>query len=131
VKPILIVDDDAIFNDLLNLTLSAAGYKVFSAQDGVEGWEILRKEGPMTVVLDLHMPRMDGKELTRRIRADARLRQVPIMMLSVQSEVETQVSGYEYGADDYLIKPFEVKILLARLSALERGTPPPSPNRPG
>ena len=119
-RTILVADDDGLFRELVTEILDQSGYKVLAVKDGQEAWELLQKTRPDMAVLDLNMPRMDGMELTRHIRADARLHEMPILMLTIRALVEDRVSGYERGADDYLTKPFDQKMLLARLRVLER-----------
>lgn len=117
---ILVADDDEMFRELVTEILTQGGYSVVRVKDGAEGWEALQQKKIDLAVLDLNMPNMDGLELTRKVRDDAKLRDLPILMLTVRSLVEDQVSGYEKGADDYLTKPFESKMLLARIKVLER-----------
>ena len=119
-KTILVADDDEMFRDLVTEILTQGGYRVVRAKDGQAAWELMQKHPVDMAVLDLNMPNMDGLELTRKIRDDAKYRDLPILMLTVRSLVEDQVSGYERGADDYLTKPFESKMLLARMKVLER-----------
>jgi DNA-binding response OmpR family regulator len=119
-RTILVADDDEIFRTLLTEILQGAGYRVLAAKDGAEAWDLLRSEGAEMAVLDLNMPRLDGMELTQLIRANPNYREMPILMLTIRALVENQVSGYERGADDYLTKPFDAKMLLARLRILER-----------
>ena len=121
-RTVLVVDDDEMFRDLVTEILSQGGYRVVRAQDGLAAWNLLQKgeEKVEMAVLDLNMPNMDGLELTRKIRDDARYKDLPILLLTVRAMVEDQVSGYERGADDYLTKPFDSKMLLARVKVLER-----------
>lgn len=119
-RTILVAEDDEIFRELLVEILSQSGYAVLAAKDGQEAWELIQKAPADMAVLDLNMPRMDGMELTRRIRSDARLSGMPILMLTIRSLVDDQLSGFERGADDYLNKTFDPKMLLARLRVLER-----------
>ena len=121
-RTVLVVDDDEMFRDLVTEILSQGGYRVVRAQDGQAAWNLLQKgeEKVEMAVLDLNMPNMDGLELTRKIRDDARYKDLPILLLTVRAMVEDQVSGYERGADDYLTKPFDSKMLLARVKVLER-----------
>ena len=117
---ILVVDDDAAVLDVTKEILEYSGYKTVSASDGMEAWEILQKQPVDMAVLDLNMPRMNGLELMRKIRSQTSLSRLPILLLTVRQAVEDQVSGYDQGADDYLTKPFDSKMLLARIHALER-----------
>lgn len=119
-RKVLVADDDESLREITEHVLSEAGYQVFTARDGQEGWEILEKDGAEMAVLDLNMPRLDGLQLTRKIRADARFKAMPILMLTVRDLVEEQLAGYEHGADDYLTKPFDHAVLAARVRALER-----------
>ena len=120
VRTVLVADDDAMFREMITLVLQEAGYKVVAALDGQDCWDRLRKEGADMAVLDLNMPRNNGLELTRLIRASAQHKEMPVLMLTIRSLVEDQISGYERGADDYLTKPFDAEMLLARLRVLER-----------
>jgi len=117
---ILVTDDDEMFRELVTEILTQGGYSVVRVKDGAEGWEALQKKKIDLAVLDLNMPNMDGLELTRKVRDDAKLRDLPILMLTVRALVEDQVTGYERGADDYLTKPFDSKMLLARVKVLAR-----------
>ncbi|OGR59480.1 MAG: hypothetical protein A2X36_08950 [Elusimicrobia bacterium GWA2_69_24] len=113
-------DDDDMFRELVTEILTQGGYSVVRAKDGVEAWEFIQKKKVDMAVLDLNMPNMDGMELTRKVRETPRCQSMPILMLTVRALVEDQVSGYERGADDYLTKPFDSKMLLARVKVLER-----------
>ena len=114
---ILAVDDSASMRQILAATLDEAGYAVTTARDGQEALEKARLHHPDLVVLDRMMPRLDGIEVARRIRAaDA----TPILMLTARDAIEDRVAGLDSGADDYLIKPFAPAELLARIRALLR-----------
>ncbi|MBI3548755.1 MAG: response regulator [Elusimicrobia bacterium] len=117
---VLVADDDPNFREIVTEVLTGAGYKVDPVSDGQEGWEHLDARGADMAVLDLNMPRMDGLQLTKKIRQDARFKDMPILLLTIRALVEEQVAGYDRGADDYLTKPFENKMLVARLKVLER-----------
>lgn len=119
-RTILVADDDDMFRELVTEILTQGGYSVLRAKDGVEAWEFIQKKKVDLAVLDLNMPNMDGMELTRKVRETPRYQNMPILMLTVRALVEDQVSGYERGADDYLTKPFDSKMLLARVKVLER-----------
>jgi DNA-binding response OmpR family regulator len=120
VRTVLVCDDEPIFREMVGEILRTAGYRVLSAEDGQEGWEKLEKTGADMAVLDLNMPRLDGIGLIRRVRKDSRFSELPIMLLTVRGLVEDQVQGFERGADDYLTKPFDRQMFLARLRVLER-----------
>jgi two-component system, OmpR family, response regulator MprA len=118
---ILVVEDDEEIVEVLRRSLRAEGYEVRSSGDGVEALDLAAAFVPDVVVLDLGLPRMDGVEVCRRLRAES---DVPILMLTARSETEDRVGGLDSGADDYLVKPFERKELLARIRALLRRRPP-------
>ena len=115
---ILVVDDEAAVRDSLSLSLRFQGYEVSVAADGVAGLDAIREEEPDAVILDVMMPRLDGLEACRRLRSEGRL--VPVLMLTARDTVGDRVAGLDAGADDYLVKPFALQELLARLRALLR-----------
>jgi two-component system response regulator MprA len=121
---ILVVDDDQAVRDALRRALSLQGYEVDVANDGEEALLKLRTNPTTTdlLVLDVLMPRLDGLELTRRLRSDGS--ELPILMLTARDQVSDRVSGLEAGADDYLVKPFALEELLARVRALLRRLAP-------
>ena len=118
---ILVADDSPIFRDMLKKMLLEWGYEVITVPDGRQAWEILRQEnGPRLALLDWMMPGMEGAEVCRLVRAGIRDRYVYMMLLSVRAELEDVVIGMESGADDYIVKPFQVDELRARLRAGRR-----------
>jgi len=118
---ILVADDSATFRDMLCKLLAGWGYAVIPVTDGWQAWELLRRQdGPRLALLDWMMPGMEGAEVCRRVRADVRDRYVYMLLLSVRDELEDVVKGMESGADDYIVKPFRVDELRARLRAGER-----------
>ncbi|MCX5787237.1 MAG: response regulator [Elusimicrobia bacterium] len=119
-RKVLLAEDDPVFRELVSDILQEAGYEVVAGENGQEALDLLLTRGADMAVLDLNMPVMDGLELTRRIRSDERLKEMPILMLTVRSYVEDQITGFDRGADDYLTKPFDRKMLIARLRVLER-----------
>lgn len=119
-KTVLVADDDEINRELVCELLKRGGYRVLPAEDGQAAWRALQEGKADMAVLDLNMPHMDGLEVTRRIRGDERLKDMPVILLTIRSLVADQISGYDRGADDYLTKPFDSRMLLARLRALER-----------
>lgn len=121
-KPrVLVVEDDTEIAEVLRRSLRLEGYEVRLAGDGVAAVDESTLFAPDAVVLDLGLPRLDGVEVCRRLRADG---DVPILMLTAREGVEARVEGLDSGADDYLVKPFERQELLARLRALLRRRPP-------
>lgn len=117
---VLVIEDDAAINRVLQLELEHEGYQVESARDGLSGLERALKE-PDLIVLDLMLPKMDGMEVCRRVRAKSK---VPIIMLTAKDRVPDRVAGLDMGADDYLTKPFSTDELLARVRARLRDKQP-------
>lgn len=120
-KKILVVDDDNILRMALTRYLEKRGYGVQDVGSGAEALHIFEQDPPDLVVSDVMMPEMDGFEFCRRLRATRSGQLVPFIFLSSKGEVEDRVQGHSMGADDYLIKPFEPRELLAKIEAqLER-----------
>ena len=119
-RTILVADDDTGFRELVAKLLDDAGYRVLKASDGAEAWEMLEASGADMAVLDLNMPRLDGLQLTQRIRSHPVHSAMPIMMLTIRDLAQDQEKGYDRGADEYLPKPFDHRVFIARLKALER-----------
>ena len=118
-EKILVVDDDTNICELLRLYLTKEGYQVTVANDGEEGLEKFNAVKPDMVLLDVMMPRMDGLEVCRRIRKAGN---TPVMMLTAKGETFDKVLGLELGADDYVVKPFDAKEVVARVKAVLRRT---------
>jgi two-component system, OmpR family, response regulator len=114
---VLVVEDDEAIADVLRRSLRAEGHEVRSAGDGAEALTAAEQFSPDLVVLDLGLPRLDGMEVCRRLRAES---DVPILILTARTETEDRVKGLDTGADDYLPKPFSLQELLARVRALIR-----------
>ncbi len=114
---ILVVDDDRDIRGLAASVLLAAGYDVREAASGIEAFELLARDPCALVLLDINMPGLDGWQTLRRIRTDARLRELPVVMFSVKAEVRDKITGLQEGATDYLPKPFGVDELVARVRA--------------
>jgi two-component system response regulator MprA len=119
---ILVVDDDRAVRESLRRSLSFNGYSVELAQDGQEALELITRDRPDAVVLDVMMPRLDGLEVCRRLRSSGD--DLPILVLTARDSVSERVAGLDAGADDYLPKPFALEELLARMRALLRRTSP-------
>ncbi len=121
---VLLVEDEEALAVMLRYNLEAEGYDVTTAPDGEEG-ELLLAEQPFDIaILDWMLPGVSGIELCRRIRADKRTRDMPVMLLTARSEETDKVRGLSIGADDYVVKPFSVPELLARIKALLRRASP-------
>jgi DNA-binding response OmpR family regulator len=118
---VLVVEDDEAIAQVLQRSLRLEGYDVKIAGDGIVALEEAHSFLPDLVILDLGLPRLDGIEVARRLRATD---DVPILVLTARDAVEARVEGLDSGADDYLVKPFERQELLARLRALLRRRPP-------
>ena len=117
---VLVVDDDRALRDALGRALSLGGYEVELAEGGQQGLSRLAMAAPDAVVLDIGMPDIDGLEVCRRVREAGN--RLPILMLTARDAVEDRIDGLDAGADDYLVKPFDVGELKARLRALLRRT---------
>jgi two-component system response regulator MprA len=115
---VLVVDDDAAVRDSLARTLRFEGHQVDTARDGEEALAMVRAAEPDAMILDVSMPVLDGLEACRRLRADGVL--VPVLMVTARDSVGDRVAGLDAGADDYLVKPFALQELQARLRALLR-----------
>ena len=116
-RSILIVDDDPHIRELLDFALTKAGYATRQAEDGVAALAAVEEQAPDLVVLDINMPRLDGLEVCRRLRAQGN---TPILFLSSRDDEIDRVLGIELGADDYVVKPFSPREVTARISAILR-----------
>jgi two-component system phosphate regulon response regulator PhoB len=122
-KPrILIIEDERGLTEVLTYNLQREGYDTSVAHDGLEGLRKAQTQPPDLVILDLMLPGMDGLEVCRQLRAGKQTARVPIVMLTAKTEEMDQVVGFSVGADDYVAKPFSVKVLLQRIRALQRRT---------
>jgi DNA-binding response OmpR family regulator len=116
-KKILVVDDEPAIRDLVQMVLTREGYQVSVAQDGQTALTLVRSIQPDLILLDLMLPDISGHEVCKRINAQY---QIPIIMLTAKNDIVDKVLGLEFGADDYITKPFDTRELLARLKALLR-----------
>src|SRR5690348_7545522 len=117
---ILVVDDNKETVRAVKVYLERDGFEVFSAFDGESALHALRREHPDLLVLDLMLPDRDGLDITRIVRKDANLRQIPIIMLTARVEDEDRITGLEIGADDYITKPFNPREVVARVRSVLR-----------
>ncbi|GGF97168.1 response regulator transcription factor [Paenibacillus abyssi] len=115
---ILVIDDDEKITSLLRRSLAFEGYEVITAPNGLEGLKLMMNTDPDLLILDVMMPHVDGWEVAKRVREGGS--SVPILMLTAKDEVRDRVKGLDIGADDYLVKPFALEELLARVRALLR-----------
>jgi two-component system, OmpR family, response regulator len=130
-RRVLVVDDDPHIRDLLTFALGRAGFAVAEAEDGEAAWDAMRTCAPDLVVLDISMPRLDGFALCRRMRAAGV--ETPVLFLSSRGDEVDRVLGLELGGDDYVVKPFSPREVVARVAAIcKRGVPaaPPAPAHP-
>jgi len=119
-KRVLVVDDDVKTVELVKLYLNRDGYRVLTAYDGVEALRLARESHPDLIVLDIMLPRLDGLEVCRSLRAES---DVPIIMLTARTTDEDKLAGLDLGADDYVTKPFSPRELAARVRAVLRRLP--------
>jgi DNA-binding response OmpR family regulator len=124
-KRILVVDDEQDLLDLITYNLQRNGYDVLTAQNGNDVLALAAQESPDLILLDLMLPGSDGTEVARRLKADPRTTNIPLVMLTAKGEETDVVVGLTLGADDYITKPFSMKILLARLAVVLRRADPP------
>ena len=126
-ETILTVEDDEDILELLKYNLAKEGYRVTAVTSGEEGLQLARSTAPDLILLDLMLPGVDGLEVCRRLKLDAKTRRVPIIMLTAKGEEADIVTGLELGAEDYISKPFSTRVLLARVRAVlrRRSTAPP------
>jgi DNA-binding response OmpR family regulator len=121
---ILVVDDEHDFRAIVSHVLERGGYEVVTAADGAEGLRRFAEHAPDLVVLDGHLPDIDGFEVCRRLRATPRGKNVPILLCTVRSALSTVAAGFEAGATGYVLKPFEMEELLESVAeALKKARP--------
>lgn len=119
-QTILIIEDEAAIRDMLKFTLSASGYLVREAPDAEAGWKIALEDKPDLILLDWMLPGMSGVAFAQKVRQNSQTQSLPIIMLTARGEEEDQVKGFDSGADDYVVKPFSPRALVARVQALLR-----------
>jgi two-component system alkaline phosphatase synthesis response regulator PhoP len=119
-RKILVIEDDPDIQELVKYNLEKEGYEVSCSSTGEDGLKLARLKNPDLIILDLMLPRMDGLDVCREIKADSKTQSVSIIMLTAKGEESDIVIGLELGADDYIKKPFSPKVLLARIKAVLR-----------
>ncbi|MCL1928917.1 MAG: response regulator [Treponema sp.] len=119
-KKILVIDDEMISLEFFEVMLSKLGFVVEKAENGEDGFAMVKKFFPDLIIMDNIMPKMSGWELTRILKADPKYREIPIIMLSALDDVKDKVEGFELGIDDYITKPFNFSEVLARIRAVLR-----------
>ncbi len=119
-KKILVVDDERDLVELISVNLQRNGYEVISAHDGATGLDMARKQRPDLVILDVMMPGLSGRDVTMQLKGNPDTATMPILMLTAKTEETDIIVGLSMGADDYVTKPFSMKVLMARVGALLR-----------
>ena len=128
---ILVVDDEIYIVHILDFSLGMEGYEVVTALDGEQALEKMKTEKPDLIVLDIMMPKLDGYEVCKAVKADPATKQIPVILLSAKGRNVDQTMGFEVGADDYITKPFSPRKLVERINQLlgqavgDRHTPSP------
>src|ERR1700747_1040578 len=123
-RKILIIEDESDVSDLLEMGLRKAGFKTSAASDGATGLQKARDDRPDFVILDLMLPKISGLEVCRILKGDAATSHIPILMLTAKAEEIDRIVGLEFGADDYVTKPFSPREVVLRVQAvLRRGEP--------
>lgn len=122
-KKILLVDDEKDILDLLEFNLEAEGYKTYKAKDGDEALKKAHEKKPDLILLDIMLPKKDGFEVIRELRASKEIADIPVIFLTAKDSEIDEVVGLELGADDYIVKPISIRKLLARVKKAFRKTP--------
>ena len=117
-KNILVVEDDLDIRELISFNLAIEGHQVFEANDGEVGIDKARNNNPDLILLDLMLPGIQGLDVCRIIKSDQETKEIPIIMVTALGQEEDIVKGLETGADDYITKPFSIKVLIARVNAV-------------
>ena len=119
-EKVLIIDDEMHIVELLRFNLETSGYKTIYSYDGFDGFIKAKEEKPDLILLDWMLPNISGIEVLKKIRQDADLKKIPVIMLTAKNMEDDKVEGLEVGADDYITKPFSIKELLARITSVMR-----------
>lgn len=119
-EKVLIIDDEMHIVELLRFNLETSGYKTIYSYDGFDGFIKAKDEKPDLILLDWMLPNISGIEVLKKIRQDADLKKIPVIMLTAKNMEDDKVEGLEVGADDYITKPFSIKELLARITSVMR-----------
>jgi two-component system, OmpR family, response regulator RpaA len=129
---ILVIDDDQAIAELVKVNLELSGHQVTTAGDGIKGLALAKQNRPDLIVLDIMMPDLDGFTVCQRLRQDPTTHSIPVLMLTALGMTKDKVTGFDAGADDYLVKPFEIPELQVRVRALLRrsGSVPQSASLP-
>jgi two-component system phosphate regulon response regulator PhoB len=125
---VLIVEDEPAIRELLEFNVMQAGFQVFRAEDADSAWQQIRSKLPDLILLDWMLPNTSGVVLAKQLRADARTKDIPIIMLTARGDERDKILGLESGADDYITKPFSPRELMARIRAVLRRHIPQMPD---
>jgi DNA-binding response OmpR family regulator len=125
-KKIMLIEDDADLYSLVQYNLEREGFAIVGAQSGRGALELCRRERPDLIILDIMLPDADGLDLCKRIRANPETASIPLIFLTARASETDRIVGLELGADDYIVKPFFVRELIARVKVHFRGQQPPS-----
>ncbi len=117
---ILVIEDEADILELIRFNLAREGYRISTALTGELGLKLARQEPPSLIVLDLMLPQLDGLTVCKMLKAETRIQHIPIVILTAKGDETDVVTGLEVGADDYIVKPFSPKVLIARIRTLLR-----------
>jgi DNA-binding response OmpR family regulator len=128
---VAIIEDEADIAGLLAHCFACEGFQVMTAQDGVVGLDVIRRNRPDLIVLDLMLPTMSGWEVFRSVKANRSLQNIPVVVLSANSDVANRISLLEEGVDDYIVKPCSVREVIARARAVLRRGERTNPGREG
>ncbi|WP_042354518.1 response regulator transcription factor [Bacillus rubiinfantis] len=120
---VLLIDDEPSIITLLEYNLEMAGFQIITATDGIEGLKLAISEAPDIIILDVMLPQLDGMEVCRQLRQDKIM--TPIIMISAKDEEINKILGLEFGADDYIVKPFSTREVVSRVKAVLRRAKPP------
>ncbi|MGV2644140.1 response regulator, partial [Clostridium perfringens] len=121
-EKILVVDDEDHIVELISYNLTSSGYKVITANNGLDAVRLAKEENPKLMLLDLMIPGLDGFDVCKAIRNDSETKDISVIMLTAKGEELDKILGLELGADDYMTKPFSIRELLARIKAVLRRT---------
>ncbi|MDZ5010551.1 response regulator, partial [Clostridium perfringens] len=121
-EKILVVDDEDHIVELISYNLTSSGYKVITANNGLDAVRLAKEENPKLMLLDLMIPGLDGFDVCKAIRNDSETKDISVIMLTAKGEELDKILGLELGADDYMTKPFSTRELLARIKAVLRRT---------
>ncbi|NPV58539.1 MAG: response regulator [Actinobacteria bacterium] len=113
---VLVIDDERNILDIIRFNLEVEGYEVITSRDGEEALRMVRELKPDLILCDIMMPEVDGLEVCRRLKADGRTNQIPVVMLSARTQAQDKVASIEAGADDFITKPFDFSDLVARIT---------------